>query len=158
MSATGINIMRCEPEMAENRAEHLAWAKQRALEYLDAGDLGNAIASMVSDLGKHPETRSVPLRLQQGLRFALENDTAGVRQWINEIDEAMSDQPVTMERIALDLDLEAEKLRIFRDAARKRGDMELAKAYGDRAAGFVTAANSVRKEAGLPQHPAGEFY
>jgi hypothetical protein len=38
-----------------DRAEHLAWAKQRALEYVDAGDLTSAIASMLSDLGKHPE-------------------------------------------------------------------------------------------------------
>ena len=38
------------------RAEHLAWCKQRALEYVDHGDLTNAYASMASDLGKHPET------------------------------------------------------------------------------------------------------
>jgi hypothetical protein len=37
------------------RAEHLAWAKQRALEYVDRGEMANAIASMISDLGKHPE-------------------------------------------------------------------------------------------------------
>jgi hypothetical protein len=39
-----------------DRAEHLQWAKDRALEYADAGDTGNAIASLRSDLGKHPET------------------------------------------------------------------------------------------------------
>jgi len=39
-----------------NRVEHMAWAKQRALEYVDAGDVNNALASMASDLGKHPET------------------------------------------------------------------------------------------------------
>ena len=38
------------------RDEHLAWCKARALEYLDAGDLVNAVASMASDLTKHPET------------------------------------------------------------------------------------------------------
>lgn len=38
------------------RAEHLEWAKQRALEYVDAGDLNNAFNSVVSDLQKHPET------------------------------------------------------------------------------------------------------
>lgn len=38
------------------RAEHLAWCKQRALEYVDAGDLQSAMASMGSDLNKHPET------------------------------------------------------------------------------------------------------
>jgi hypothetical protein len=39
-----------------DRAEHLQWAKDRALEYADAGDTGGAIASLWSDLGKHPET------------------------------------------------------------------------------------------------------
>ncbi len=39
------------------RAEHLAWAKQRALEYADTGDVAQAMASLGSDLNKHPETR-----------------------------------------------------------------------------------------------------
>ena len=39
------------------RAEHLRWAKDRALEYADRGDAANAIASLGSDLNKHPETR-----------------------------------------------------------------------------------------------------
>jgi hypothetical protein len=39
-----------------DRAEHLAWCKQRAIEYVDQGDLTNAFASMASDLGKHPDT------------------------------------------------------------------------------------------------------
>ena len=38
------------------RDEHLAWCKQRALEYVDAGDLQSALASMGSDLNKHPDT------------------------------------------------------------------------------------------------------
>lgn len=38
------------------RAEHLAWCKERALEYVDRGDTANAYASMASDLSKHPET------------------------------------------------------------------------------------------------------
>jgi hypothetical protein len=40
------------------RAEHLAWCKQRALEYIDNGDVSNAWASMASDLTKHPETEN----------------------------------------------------------------------------------------------------
>lgn len=39
-----------------NRQEHIEWCKQRAMEYVDAGDIDNAFASMASDLGKHPET------------------------------------------------------------------------------------------------------
>ena len=38
------------------RAEHLQWAKDRALEYADKGDVANAVSSMTSDLRKHPET------------------------------------------------------------------------------------------------------
>jgi hypothetical protein len=37
-----------------DRDEHLAWCKKRALEYWRAGDLANAVASMGSDLDKHP--------------------------------------------------------------------------------------------------------
>jgi hypothetical protein len=39
------------------RAEHLQWCKDRANEYIDAGELVNALTSMVSDLNKHPETK-----------------------------------------------------------------------------------------------------
>ncbi len=38
------------------RAEHLQWCKTRALEYVNAGDIDQALASMLSDLGKHDET------------------------------------------------------------------------------------------------------
>ena len=43
-----------------NRQEHLEWCKKRALEYVDVGDTGQAIASMLSDLRKHPETENHP--------------------------------------------------------------------------------------------------
>ena len=44
--------------MHGTRDEHLAWCKQRALEYADRGDMASAIASMGSDLNKHPDTRN----------------------------------------------------------------------------------------------------
>ena len=43
--------------MPTTRAEHLAWCKTRALEYVDAGDLSNAFGSLVSDLNAHPDTK-----------------------------------------------------------------------------------------------------
>ena len=43
-----------------SRAEHLAWAKQRALQYCDIGDTASAYASMASDLHKHSETEKHP--------------------------------------------------------------------------------------------------
>ena len=38
------------------RAEHLQWCKDRAMEYVNHGELLNAVTSMMSDLEKHPET------------------------------------------------------------------------------------------------------
>jgi hypothetical protein len=68
----------------ETRDEHLAWCKARALEYLDHGDLAQAVTSMTSDLGKHPETR---LDLDAGahlsmIRAVMDDDAAKVRGWI----------------------------------------------------------------------------
>ncbi len=41
--------------MVMTRSEHLQWAKDRALEYVEIGDNVQAITSMLSDLGKHEE-------------------------------------------------------------------------------------------------------
>ncbi len=40
------------------RSEHIEWCKKRALEYADKGELLTALASMASDLNKHPETQA----------------------------------------------------------------------------------------------------
>ena len=46
-----------QPQVAEfSRTEHLKWCKERALAYVEAGDLDQAFASMASDLGKHDST------------------------------------------------------------------------------------------------------
>ncbi len=42
------------------RAEHLQWCKDRALEYVEMGDLDQAMASMLSNLGKHVDTQGHP--------------------------------------------------------------------------------------------------
>jgi hypothetical protein len=39
------------------RGEHLEWAKKRALEYLDSGDVRQGFTSMLSDLTKHEELK-----------------------------------------------------------------------------------------------------
>jgi len=36
--------------------EHLTWCKERALEYADLGDTSGVLASMKSDMDKHPDT------------------------------------------------------------------------------------------------------
>lgn len=65
------------------RDEHLAECKQRALEYLDRGELANAVASMISDLSMHPETDFfVPQLTVLGGLYATNNDADGMRRWI----------------------------------------------------------------------------
>jgi len=40
------------------RAEHLQWCKDRAIEYIQGGDISQGITSMMSDMRKHQETTS----------------------------------------------------------------------------------------------------
>jgi hypothetical protein len=66
------------------RAEHLAWSKTRALQYVDAGDLVNASASLNSDLRKHPELADhagieLGMMLQMGGHLATARE---MREWI----------------------------------------------------------------------------
>ena len=65
------------------RDEHLAWAKKRALEYLDAGDLTNALSSMGSDLSKHDELRGIGAKMADlGLIAFINRDAVAMRRWI----------------------------------------------------------------------------
>jgi hypothetical protein len=65
------------------RDEHLSWAKKRALEYLDKGDVNNAIASMGSDLMKHDELAQISAAMTpMGLFIILQNDPTQARRWI----------------------------------------------------------------------------
>lgn len=64
------------------RDEHLAWCKTRALKYLDIGDVKNAVASMGSDLTKHPGTNGSSGLMMLGISYAINNDAAGARRWI----------------------------------------------------------------------------
>jgi hypothetical protein len=66
----------------KTRDEHLAWCKERALEYLRAGDLANAVTSMASDLEKHSETRFNPVLLALGILYVTDHDYDGVKRWI----------------------------------------------------------------------------
>jgi hypothetical protein len=49
------------------REQHLDWCKQQAHEYLDDGDIANALASMMSDLNKHPELKNHPAMYMGGM-------------------------------------------------------------------------------------------
>ena len=48
-----------------NRAEHLQWSKDRAVELAEEGDNQGAFASFQSDMKEHPET-SDHIALQMG--------------------------------------------------------------------------------------------
>jgi hypothetical protein len=66
------------------RAEHIAWCKQRALEYVERGELKNAVVSMLSDLRKHPETEN-HIGGEMGTMLLIGghlNRTDEVRNWI----------------------------------------------------------------------------
>jgi hypothetical protein len=66
------------------REQHLAWCKKRAHEYLAKGDTANAVASMMSDLGKHPETAvKSPALNMLGLMAAQSGDVGEVRRYID---------------------------------------------------------------------------
>lgn len=45
--------------MNMTRSEHMKWCKQRALQELDFGGPSEALASIVSDLEKHEDTKSL---------------------------------------------------------------------------------------------------
>lgn len=66
------------------RTEHLQWCKDRAIEYLDKGDLDNAFGSMMSDLIKHEDlARHIGIQLGLMLRMSnhLDSDRQ-MREWI----------------------------------------------------------------------------
>ncbi len=67
------------------RDEHLAWAKDRALEHADAGDKGQCIASLMSDLGKWEGGRlydpDLLIMLNQDA-VGFRNTPADLRNWV----------------------------------------------------------------------------
>jgi len=68
-----------------NREEHLQWCKDRANEYVDAGDLTQAFSSFMSDMSKHPETAE-HIALGLGMQLLMAGYLASARQmreWID---------------------------------------------------------------------------
>jgi hypothetical protein len=53
------------------RDNHLAWAKERALEYVVKDDLDEAFASLANDMSRHPQLRTHP-QLILGARLWIE--------------------------------------------------------------------------------------
>lgn len=72
------------PMTETSREEHLKWCKRRALEYVERDDCSQAVASMLSDLRKHPETENhSAIELMAQLLFAgLLDSTVECRSFI----------------------------------------------------------------------------
>lgn len=67
-----------------NRAEHLQWAKDRAMEYANQGDTTTALASLTSDLRKHPDL-ATHAGIELGTMLAMGGHLktpAQMREWI----------------------------------------------------------------------------
>jgi len=72
-----------------SRAEHLEWCKQRALAYLEHGEffsIADAGASLISDLGKHPETSNHPARRRCFSLLASGADAEQMRAFIRSLE------------------------------------------------------------------------
>jgi len=69
------------------RAEHLQWAKDRALAYVEVGAFASACASMLSDLGKHPQIDPSAAQTVYGIEALTGglNTAEKVRHFINGI-------------------------------------------------------------------------
>ena len=64
------------------REERLQWCKNRALDYWRAGELGNAVTSMLSDLRTYDDYKHNDYLLALGVILVTNNDHDGVRRWI----------------------------------------------------------------------------
>ena len=83
-ATVGIRLRRKHNGDALTRDEHLAWCKRRAFEYVGAGDLTHAVASMASDLKTHPDTDNPALSglVMIGMMYVTDDDKAAVQRWI----------------------------------------------------------------------------
>lgn len=66
----------------QKRDEHMAWCKDRALKYVDAGDPEQAVASMLSDLSKHEGTADIGKAMGMMGLLEIQNGDEAVRRWI----------------------------------------------------------------------------
>ena len=67
------------------RSEHMQWCKDRAIQEIDRGNVQEGFMSMVSDLGKHPETEghiAIQLGMMQ-LMGGFLNTPHAMKEFIN---------------------------------------------------------------------------
>lgn len=63
------------------RQQHVDWCKERALEYVDKGDLRGAMASMLSDMRKRDDTAIAPMLAMLGMA-EVQRGREAMRRWI----------------------------------------------------------------------------
>ncbi len=64
------------------RAEYIEWCKVRAREYMDTGDLTNAVASIASDMDKREDTKVPAAIIMFGMMAVSNYDRDGVKRFI----------------------------------------------------------------------------
>lgn len=64
------------------RDDYLAKAKTRALEYLDCGEVDNAITSILSDLNQRADTKVNDMLAIFGLKIASDANSIEARRFI----------------------------------------------------------------------------
>lgn len=70
--------------MGIERGEYISLAKQKALSYLDDGDVLGAVKSLTLDLRAHPDTREAMKHMgMSGILAAASGDKRLVRTWID---------------------------------------------------------------------------
>jgi len=65
------------------KAEHLAWAKQRALECLEHSQISLAWTLFQSDLGQHPDWKMSRQQSNLGAEIAMQQSNSAMRHFIN---------------------------------------------------------------------------
>jgi hypothetical protein len=69
--------------MAINRDEHIARSKKRALDYLERGELTNAVGSIISDMQDFGHDAVSPELMMAGGLAAESGDRVAVLRFIN---------------------------------------------------------------------------
>jgi hypothetical protein len=69
------------------RAQHLAWCRQRALEILDGGDKIAAVTSLMSDLLKHDKTLPTVPIVRRSVSVQLHGTAQEIRAFIEDCTE-----------------------------------------------------------------------
>jgi hypothetical protein len=78
----GRHILWLQENAVTDRSEHVEWCKARAREYIDQGDLANAVSSMMSDMGKREDTAPPMALVALGMMAVRDGDRDGVRRFV----------------------------------------------------------------------------